>query len=240
MRLGKEPWDIVVGMGEIGKSIKRVLEEGIEVQTYDVSWGEKELLVQVSNQMREYSRVLHVCFPYSDNFVAEVEKYQRLFKPKYTVIHSTVPVGTSKKCKAIHSPVVGIHPHLEKSLKTFTKFFGGEGASEVADLFRRGGVNVYVTDKAETTELMKILCTTNYALNIEFTKEVKRLCDKNKVPFEIFTIWNDNYNKGYEELGYPEYHRYNLVPLMKKIGGHCLLPNLELLKSKFTEFLKKL
>jgi hypothetical protein len=56
----------------------------------------------------------------------------------------------------------------------------------------------------------------------------------------MFTLWNSNYNAGYEKLGYPEYHRCNLVPLMKRIGGHCVIPNYNLVKSKFTEFLKKL
>ena len=87
---------------------------------------------------------------------------------------------------------------------------------------------------------MKVLCTTNYGLNIEFTKEAKRLCDQHKIPFEMFTLLNSNYNAGYEKLGYPEYHRCNLVPLMKRIGGHCVIPNYNLVKSKFTEFLKKL
>ena len=101
-------------------------------------------------------------------------------------------------------------------------------------------MKVYITDKQETTELMKILSTTAHGLNIEYTKEVKRLCDENKTPFEMWTMWTDNYNNGYEALGHPEYKRPNLIPVMKKIGGHCVLPNLEFIKSKFTKFLKGL
>lgn len=149
-------------------------------------------------------------------------------------------MGTSRKCGAIHSPVTGLHPFLTESIQTFTKFIGGEQASEVADYFRRANIRVYITDKPETTELMKILCTTMHGLNIEFTKEVKRQCDKEGVPFELWTLWNRNYNEGYEKLDHPEYKRPDLIPIMKKIGGHCVLNNLQFLESKFADFIREL
>jgi hypothetical protein len=224
--------DIVIGLGEIGKSIYSLFDGELEI--YDLRFGD------IPEYLPKKTRIMHICFPFNKDFIEQVNTYKKRFGPEYVLIHSTVPVGTSRKCRSIHSPVVGIHPHLLESLKTFTKFFGGKGSSEVADIFKRCGCSVYVTDKPETTELMKILCTTNYALNIEYTKDVKQLCDKYKVPFEFFTIWNNNYNNGYDKLGYPQYHRYNLTPLMKKQGGHCTLNNLQLLKSKFTEFLKSI
>ena len=225
--------DIIIGGGEIGKSIRELFNDYPNFM-YDISDG------PVPTSYPNECRLLHVCFPFSKDFIKQVKKYQKRFNPGYTVIHSTVPIGTTRKLRAVHSPVVGVHPHLAQSLKTFTKFFGGYDASEVADMFKRQGCSVYVTDNPESTELMKILCTTNYGLNIEFTKEANRLCKQNDVPFELFTIWNNNYNNGYEKLGYPQYKRYNLVPLMKKIGGHCVIPNYSLLKSKFTEFLKSI
>ena len=141
---------------------------------------------------------------------------------------------------AIHSPVIGLHPFLEESIKTFTKYLGGKEAGDVADYFRKANIKVYITDKSETTELMKLLSTTKFGLDIEYTKEVKRLCDRYKVPYEAWTLWNDTYNKGYEKLGYPEYKRPQLIPIMKKIDGHCIIPNLDLLKSRFTTIIKKL
>jgi hypothetical protein len=228
--------DIVIGNGEIGTAISNLFNN--DIITYDLKdGGLKELKLKIQDRQ---IRIMHISIPYSDTFVKQVKEYSKIVNPLYIVIHSTVPVGTCKKCNAIHSPVTGIHPHLTESLKTFVKYFGGPNASEVADLFRRQGVRVYVTDKAETTELMKILCTTNYGLNIEYTKEAKRLCDEYKVPFEMFTLWNNNYNEGYDKLGYPEYHRYNLVPMMKQIGGHCVTSNYKLLKSKFIDFLRGL
>jgi len=226
---------LIIGMGEIGCSLSNVLDDEYNCICYDTKYPNDLVYLK-----KDKFEIIHIAFPYSNDFIKQVKNYQKMFKPKYTVIHSTVPVGTSRKCNAIHSPVVGIHPHLAESLKTFTKFLGGKQASEVADYFRRAGVKVYVCDKPETTELMKIQCTTLYGLNVEFTKDMKKQCEKYNVPFDAWTIWNENYNKGYEKLGYPEYRRYNLVPLMKMVGGHCVLPNLKLLKTKFTDFLDKI
>jgi hypothetical protein len=231
---------LVIGGGEIGHSILYVLQGNYDTKVYDINFDKQDTDYIFDTHKERPFEILHICFPYSKDFVKQVKDYQKHFKPKYTVIHSTVPIGTSKKCNAVHSPVVGIHPHLQESIKTFTKFLGGKQAGEIADYFRRAGIKVYVTDKSETTELMKIQCTTYYAMMIEFTKDMKEQCNKYGVPFEAWTVWNDNYSQGYEKLGYPEYHRPNLVPIMKKQGGHCTLNNLKLLKTKFTTFLNKI
>lgn len=218
---------LIIGGGEIGKSLLDVLDKQYECCVIDK--GDEAHL--------DYE-IMHVCFPYSENFVEQVIQYQQLYHPKYTVIHSTVPVGTSNIVGAVHSPCVGIHPHLGESLTTFKKFLGGPDASNVAQYFRRAGIKVYITDKSMTTELMKICSTSFYGLCIEWIKEVKRLCKEDDIPFEAWSLWTDNYNKGYNKLGYPEYIRPNLVPIMTEIGGHCVIPNLQLLDSPFAKFIK--
>jgi hypothetical protein len=151
-----------------------------------------------------------------------------------------VPVGTSRAVKAIFSPVVGLHPHLEKSLKTFTKFIAGDGASDVADYFRRAGMKIYLLDKSETAELAKLSQTTFYALMIEYVKDLKRHCNRLDLSFsEAYTLFSVDYNKGYELLGYPEYKMPLLVPIQKKQGGHCTIPNCDLWQTVFTDFIKK-
>lgn len=217
---------LIIGNGEIGSSLFWVLDY------YNPTIIDKDESAEGTFE------IIHICFPYSEKFVDYVKEYQKKYKPKFTVIHSTVPVGTSEKCNAIHSPCLGIHPHLEESMKIFIKFLSGKDASSVADYFRRVGMRVYLTDKSETTELVKALCTTFYGLCVEFTKEVKRLCDQNNVPFEFWTIWTNNYNEGYRKLGYPEFVRPNLTPIMKNIGGHCVLPNLNFINSDFSKWIK--
>ncbi len=218
---------LIIGFGEVGEAL------------YEILINTKPDILDMEEGVTETFEIIHICFPYSEHFVKEVKRYQRKYKPKYTVIHSTVPVGTSKECDAIHSPIVGIHPYLVKSIETFTKFLGGKDADKVADHFRKAGIKVYVTDKSETTELMKIMSTDFYGLCIEYTKEVKKMCDKYKVPFEMWTLWTNNYNQGYTVLGHPEFNRPNLIPITKKIGGHCILPNLLYIDNDFTKLIRK-
>ena len=218
---------LIIGDGEIGNSLYNIFKPHYLTKMM----GKTEVLKDQDFE------IMHIAFPYSDKFVDYVKDYQKRFKPKFTVIHSTVKIGTCRKLGAISSPVIGIHPNLTESMKTFTKFLGGEQASEVAQYFRRTGMKVYLTDKQETTELMKICSTSFYGLCIEWVKEVKRLCDKNDVPFEFWTLWTENYNKGYNQLGHPEFTRPNLVPIKTKVGGHCVLNNLQFLDSKFSKLI---
>jgi len=226
---------LIVGMGQIGSALKEILSK-----TYD--WDNLAGFDRKGSfgDLEKSFDIMHVCFPYDNDFIEQVQIYQAKYKPKYTVIHSTVKVGTCWQLNAISSPVLGIHPNLESGIKTFIKFLGGEQASEVADYFRRAGLKIYITEKSETTELMKILDTTFYGVCIEYTKDVKRQCEKYGVPFEAWTLWTDNYNKGYKELGHQEFTRPNLVPIQTSIKGHCILPNTELLETPFTELIKKL
>jgi len=227
---------LIIGYGEIGQSLYNILNKEYDCYGYDKKANDEKWLNNIAINKFD---ILHICFPYSKDFIKDVKKYQHLIKPKFTIIHSTVPVGTSKKLNAIHSPCIGIHPHLEKSMTTFAKFLGGKDVSLVADYFRRAGMKVYLVDKSESTELMKALCTSFYGLCLEYTKDVKRLCDKNDIPFELWTIWNNNYNEGYSKLDMREFLRPNLIPINKKIGGHCVIPNLDFIKSDFTELIKK-
>ena len=220
---------LIIGGGEVGKSLYKIL------QNYHPT-----RIINKTEEKIEGIDIIHICFPYSEEFESEVKRYQALYNPKYTVIHSTVPVGTSRRLNAVNSPVLGVHPYLDEGIKIFIKFLGGEKTGEIADYFRRANIKVYITDRQESTELMKIMDTTYYGLCIEYTKEVKRLCGKYKVPFELWTLWTDNYNRGYKELKQEQFTRPNLVPMLKKIAGHCVLQNAVLLKSKFTKFLLRL
>jgi hypothetical protein len=228
-------------MGEIGQALADVLADEYEVWAKDVApgWGLFPCYQDSTADAPAEVDVLHVCFPFSETFVASVLSYIRRLKPSYTVIHSTVPVGTSARCGAIHSPVIGRHPQLSESIRTMTKFIGGPDASGVADYFRRCGLNIYLTDKAESTELLKILCTTWLGVLVEATKETKRQCDRHGVPFELWTIWTQEYNQGYARLGMPYVQRPSLAPIMGKVGGHCVLPNAELLDSWMTRLVRE-
>lgn len=216
---------LVIGLGEVGTAIQRVLRaDGIDLKTTlptDPVW------------QRNFNPCLHVCIPWSTAFVEMVQAYQAQFQPRYTVIHSTVPVGTSALLRAVSSPVRGLHPHLEQGVRTFVKMVGGLawGAGDVAAEFRRHGLRVLLLDKSDSAELAKILDTEYYRACIEFAHRAKDLADVHGVPFhEVYTLANETYNDGYARLGHPEYVRPVLQAIPGPIGGHCVVPNSKLLQ----------
>ena len=219
---------LVIGNGEIGKSLAKVFDDCSLLGRVDMAYPHPNDL-----------QILHICFPYSEEFEREVLRYKELYTPNFTVIHSTVPIGTCTKLKAIHSPVIGIHPELQQSLTIFIKFLAGPDADKVAQSFRRAGMKVYLFDKPETTEYLKLRCTEKYGLDIEFAKDIKRGCVDYGIPFEAYTLWTQNYNLGYTKLGHEEFVRPNLIPMMGTTGGHCILPNAKMLDTKFTKLINE-
>ena len=233
---------LICGYGQIGQALYKILKDHYPIGVIDDKkpGADFEVLDSAYNLANKGEcDIIHICFGYSDEFISEVKRYQELYKPKFTVIHSTVKPGTCRQLGAISSPCLGIHPNLESGLRTFTKFLGGPQASEVANYFRRAGMKVYLFSEPETPELMKILDTTFYGLCVEYTKDVKMQCEKLGVPFEAWTLWTNNYNQGYKELGREEFTRPNLVPITEKTKGHCVIPNLSLIDTDFTRFLKE-
>ena len=219
---------LIVGYGEIGKALYSVLKKHYNVEKIDVNettTGEVD--------------VMHICFPYTANFVAEVKRYKKLYKPLYTVIHSTVPIGTTKKCKAYFSPVRGVHPHLEKSLTTFVKYLAPRDVF-LDDYFYKAGIIIKPTKNPNTLEAMKLYCTTLYGLNIIAEKEMWDFCKKHKLDFDIvYTDCNITYNEGYKKLGLSKFSKYVLEHKDGKIGGHCIIPNCELLNTDIAKFIVK-
>jgi hypothetical protein len=220
--------DLIIGAGEIGSALYNTLSPKHDVKIRDIE--------DVSFQN---IRILHICFPYSKNFVREVKKYQKMYKPKYTIIHSTVAMGTSQRCNSYYSPVRGIHPHLEKSLTTFVKYLAPHN-SELKSYFEEVGMQIEETEKTQTLEAMKLYCTTIYALNVIAEKEMWESCKKHDIDYNIvYTESNKTYNEGYSKLGFPQYTRYMLKHTDGKIGGHCLIPNCKLLKTDISKFILK-
>jgi len=221
---------LILGKGEVGQALYEVLEPYNEIAIFDINPPPIDVV-----------DILHICFPYSDKFVDEVKRYKAKYKPKLTVIHSTVPVGTSALCEATHSPIRGNHAYMADSIRQFVKFVGGKDADAVAEHFNRAGLRVQVCRRSETTELAKLLCTTFYGVCIEYTKAAEKACEAEGVPFaEAWTRWQETYNDGYERMGRPEFRRPILAPIQGAIGGHCVLPNAELFDFPFGNLVKML
>lgn len=213
---------VIVGMGEVGRSLYNVLKEHYEILTHDF----------LGNPVPDVPiDILHIAFPYSNVFIGEIKKYQKAYNPKFTLVHSTVPIGTCRQVNAVHSFVTGKHPNLEEGIKTFTKYFGGKNAYECADIFSRIGIRTTCYSDPEITESMKLISTTYYGLNIMIEKEIYFWCQKNNLSFElIYSENNKDYNEGYGKMGCPQFIRPNLKHIKGGIGGHCIVNNLDLLK----------
>lgn len=228
--MSSKPTSVIVGAGEIGRALCEVLETGglYRVFLFDVLSDEKGRFMSIGQV-----DFLHIAFPYTPHvFESEVERYQAMFKPTYTVVHSTVPVGTCSHLRVIHSPVRGKHYDMVKSIRTYTKFFGGLNADKAADHFLRIGVPVAVYQDSRATEFGKILETSYLGLNIRWVQEVEYVCTRAGLSFtEVWDKFVTTYNERCEDLHQPKFPA--MVPIQGTIGGHCVMPNLEFLPDNF-------
>jgi UDP-N-acetyl-D-mannosaminuronate dehydrogenase len=183
--------------------------------------------------------VLNICIPYTYDFVAQVSEYIDTLKPGLTIIHSTVPPGTTrligKNYPAVcHSPVRGVHPNLAEGIQTFVKVFGGVCAVPASQHFINDlGIECEVYESSVSTEVAKLLDTSYYGVCIAWHDYAQKLCDAQGVDFdEAQTHYNMTYNNGYKELGKRNVVRPTLAPPQGSIGGHCIVPNAELLRTE--------
>ena len=223
----KKTKQIVLGLGEIGSAIRKILD----CDGYDSKNGEL-------NGSEQYD-VIHVCFPYFPSFVETVMDYRKKLDARLVIVHSTVPIGTSLVLESVASPCRGVHPHLEEGIRTFVKFFGGKQAEEAAEYFSELGIPTLVDPDSRSVEAMKLWDTTIYGFNIALEKEIFDYCDRNGLNFDrVYTQANLTYNEGYEKLGMPQFKKYVLKHHKGKIGGHCVIPNCQLLDSWVAKYVE--
>jgi len=215
----------ILGYGHIGKAIAKFY---------------KNPRIKDKNDITNFRGidVLNICIPYSTEFEKIVKKEIEKAEPKLTIIHSTVAPGTTKNIggMVVHSPVRGIHPYLYEGIKTFTKYIGAdilEAGILTENHFREIGLKPKAFGPSIITELGKLLSTTYYGLCIAFHGEVKKLCDKYKVPFEqVMNDFTETYNEGYKKLNKENVIRPILTPPKNDtIGGHCVIENTKILQN---------
>jgi len=228
----------ILGFGEVGKAIAKFYGSAGSPQAKIKDLNRDDGLTGVE--------ILHICLPWSKNFVKIVKKEIKKIKPKLTIIHSTVAIGTTKKIISglprdyrgvVHSPIRGIHPELYQGIKTFVKYVGTDNkkAGRLAEKHLQGlGVKTKIFYPSLTTEIGKLLDTSYYGLCVAWHGEMKKICDKFGVDFEkAVTDFNKTYNEGYEKLGKPNVIRPVLYPPKGGIGGRCIVPNAKILNRYF-------
>ena len=228
----------VLGYGEIGKAIAQFYGSPNSPQVKIKDLNRDDGLIGVD--------ILHICIPWSNNFIKIVQQEIKNIKPKLTIIHSTVAPGTIKKIggAVVHSPVRGVHPKLYQGIKTFVKYIGAD--NKKAGLLAQKHLNsLDIKTKlfypAITTEIGKILDTTYYGVCIAWTGEMKEICDKLGVDFEkVVTDFNSTYNEGYIKLGKNNVVRPVLYPPQKGKPKHCITPNADILGKYYNGVILKL
>jgi UDP-N-acetyl-D-mannosaminuronate dehydrogenase len=212
---------IVVGLGEVGRPLLELVREkhtaiGIDIEPVATD-GE--------------CAVLHICYPFSDQFVRTTVKYIEQNCPALTIINSTVAPGTTRSVyRYLHTPIVyspirGKHFKMKHDFLHYTKFIGGidhKAALRAAEHFRSIGMKTKVVSSPETAELAKLTETTYFGLLIAWAQEAERYCNHLQVDYDQLVSF-------FDEI--PFLPRVKYVPGV--IGGHCVMPNIQILKRIF-------
>jgi hypothetical protein len=213
---------LVVGCGEVGAALRSVLD----CSAMDLRLG---IVVNPNNGFD----FLHICFPYSDRFHGSVQRYQDQFRPLYTIIHSTVPVGTADALGAHASPVRGRHPNLVESLKTFVKYVGGPKAVPICDELQTFGMWPSPHPNARDIEAGKLIDLMQFGSSVMLEKEIYAFCQNNSVDFNVvYRDFNQTYNDGFAAMGEMQFIRPILQHQEGPIGGHCIVENMKYLDSE--------
>jgi UDP-N-acetyl-D-mannosaminuronate dehydrogenase len=211
---------LVIGLGEIGQPLMEVISE------YHNTVGVDLEPVEVQSRCE----VMHICYPFEiEDFIGKTASYIYKYKPRLTIVNSTVSPGTTRAIyqathiPIVHSPVRGKHKKMKQDLLHYVKLVGGmddESSRKAAKHFQSVGMKTKIFSSPEVTELAKLTATTYFALQIAWAQEVERYCDKLSLDYdEVVSI--------YEEINYLPPVRY----FPGVIGGHCLMPNIEILKT---------
>jgi UDP-N-acetyl-D-mannosaminuronate dehydrogenase len=235
---------LVVGLGEVGYALFELLEESGRFKAYGFDIDRQRMRAVQRAEIPKRVDTMHVCIPFLDQgkFVDAVEDYALRFKPKLVIIESTVMPGTTNKlhercsCLVAHSPVRGVHKtpeHMKWELKRWTKYVGGATAragETACKHFEKLGLKTKLLSGCTETELAKLFETTYRAWMITCFQEMHRMSRFLKADFDEVTDFLEDTHR-------VRFDRPLMFPGV--IGGHCLIPNVELLlKSYDSEFLK--
>lgn len=212
---------IVIGLGETGRPLRDVLNTTQETAGLDLN-----------GTVYGHFDFMNVCIPWSESFIDTVTEYQERFEPIVTIIHSTVPIGTTKQIPgAVHSPILGMHNDMEASIRRYTKWIGGDSllAQEAAIYLECAGIKTRIVKSSDFTEALKLMCLAKYGMSIAFAQYQQELCDSIGMSYDIVKEWDRAYNEGVDS----RYTRPVLDPPGKTIGGHCVIPGTRLLNAHY-------
>jgi UDP-N-acetyl-D-mannosaminuronate dehydrogenase len=215
------PVVIVAGMGEVGRPLFHILGRAHPCIAVDIE------PVEVSGACS----VLHICYPFQiPGFLEVTAGYMERYRPEITIINSTVAPGTTRRLynlaqrPVVFSPVRGKHAKMESDMLRYKKFVAGvtaESTKKAADHFAQAG---FLTDSFRTpeiAELSKLVETTWLGVLVGWAQEVERMASQQGATYEEI-------NAFIQEIDFLPSHVFP-----GQIGGHCVLPNIEILQSQY-------
>ena len=237
--------NIVVGLGEIGYPILKIVSKATVAVGYDINpkMMDTKKFAKLENTDTSF---LHVCIPFNNRFIENVISLYKKFKPKGIIIHSTVSPNTTSKLQSslpipiIYSATRGIHKRMLHDLKRYVKFFAIESnapnkkwaSSTYAKLMKKAGVTTKQMSSPVTLELAKIIVDTSYyGWLITYSQLSNMIAKKHKVNYDEMWSFSDEIHKF---LG----NRPKMFPGF--IGGHCVIPNLDLIKDDTLNLIKEI
>ena len=237
--------NVVVGLGEIGMPICKVLSKNSVTIGYDL---DKKLmnLTKMKKYENYKTHILHICIPFTKKFITNVKKLVKQFDPEILVIHSTISPSTTSNLQSkleipvIYSATRGVHKRMLRDLKRYTKFFAISNSAPkkqwATKTFTKkmlnSGVKTKQMSKPETLELAKILCDTSYLGWLINYSQITNVIAKNfGVNYDEMWTFSDEIHKnlGNRPKMYPGY-----------IGGHCVIPNLDLIQNQTLNLIKSI
>jgi hypothetical protein len=237
--------DIVVGIGEIGKPILKLLSKQNTTVGFDVRPNLMDQIIFEKYKNLKTS-FLHITIPATDRFSNNVLKLYKKFQPECIVIHSTIRPGTTTELQAklpipvIYSATRGVHKRMIYDLKRYTKFFAISkhaprdkwASSAYVKMMKRCGIKTKKMSKPETLELAKIICDTSYlGWLVNYAQLSNMIAIKHGVDYAEMWGFSDEIHRF---LG----NRPKMFPGF--IGGHCVIPNIDLIDNKTLTLIKKL
>ena len=237
--------DIVAGLGEIGLPILKLISKKENAVGYDL---DKKLMNEKKFKKFESltTRFLHIAIPVNENFNLNVIQLYKKFQPECIVVHSTISPGTTEQLQKkltiplIFSATRGIHKRMIQDLKRYTKFFAISknapkkqwAISEYHKTMKKCGIKTQQMSKPETLELAKILCDTSYlGWLINYAQLTNTIAIKHNVDYDEMWTFSDEIHA---VLG----NRPKMFPGF--IGGHCVIPNLDLIQNQTLNLIKSI
>ena len=234
--------DVILGMGEVGETLFNLLVDR-KFDCIGIDLDNSKCKNYTENKIIENPQYLHVCLPgeltgFTDIVVNWINKIKNI---KVVIIHSTVKPGTTKTIQEkfsmpiLFSPVRGVHKRFLNDIKKYTKFISFDGAeidSKIRIDLEKRFEKIDWMSTTKTAELAKILVdTTYYGWLINYAQITKMICEKENIDFDEMWKFADEIQ---ENLG----NRPKMFPGI--IGGHCVIPNLNLIEDENLEIIKKI